>query len=85
MAEGLTREPRAVACAQAAVERLGRTARLTIVRGGTDGSRLTEAGLPTPNLSCGAHTPHSPLEWACLEEMAESVQWLIALSETWAS
>ena len=33
----------------------GRTAKLTIVRGGTDGSRLTELGLPTPNLSCGAH------------------------------
>jgi len=84
MAEGLTREPRAVAYAQQALERLGRTARLTIVRGGTDGSRLTAAGLPTPNLSCGAHTPHSPLEWACLEEMAESVLWLVALAETWA-
>jgi tripeptide aminopeptidase len=84
MAEGLTREPRAVAYAQEALDRLGRTARLMIVRGGTDGSRLTEAGLPTPNLSCGAHTPHSPLEWACLEEMAESVAWLVALAETWA-
>ena len=42
---------------------------LTIIRGGTDGSRLTELGLPTPNLSTGEHNPHSPLEWACLEEM----------------
>ena len=62
---------------------LGRTPKLTIVRGGTDGSRLSELGLPTPNLSCGQHNPHSPLEWACLEEMAESVQWLMALAETW--
>ena len=83
MAEGLAREPRAVACAQRALERLGRTAKLTIVRGGTDGSRLTELGLPTPNLSCGAHNPHSPLEWACLEEMIESVAWLVALAEEW--
>ena len=83
MAEGLIRESRAVAYAQRALERLGRTARLTIVRGGTDGSRLTEAGLPCPNLSCGAYTPHSPLEWACLEEMVESVEWLVALAETW--
>jgi len=83
MAEGLAREPRAVACAQRALERLGRTAKLSIVRGGTDGSRLTEMGLPTPNLSCGAHNPHSPLEWACLEEMIESVAWLVALAEEW--
>ena len=44
MAEGLRREPRAVAYAQRALERLGRQAKLTIVRGGTDGSRLTELG-----------------------------------------
>jgi tripeptide aminopeptidase len=84
MAEGLVREPRAVAYAQRALERLGRTAKLTIVRGGTDGSRLTELGLPTPNLSCGGHNPHSPLEWACLEEMVESVEWLVALAEAWS-
>ena len=64
-------------------ERLGRTAKRTIVRGGTDGSRLTELGLPTPNLSCGGHNPHSPLEWACLEEMVESVEWLVSLAEVW--
>ena len=84
MAEGLRREPRAVAYAQRALERLGRQAKLTIVRGGTDGSRLTELGLPTPNLSCGAYAAHSPLEWACLDEMAQAVQWLVALAETWA-
>ena len=36
-------------------------AKQTIVRGGTDGSRLTELGLPSPNLSTGEHSPHSPL------------------------
>jgi tripeptide aminopeptidase len=83
MAEGLAREPRAMAYAEEAQRRLGRTAKRTIVRGGTDGSRLTEMGLPTPNLSCGAHCPHSPLEWACLEEMVESAEWLVALAEVW--
>ena len=83
MAGGLAREPRAVAYAKQAMQRLGRTARQTTVRGGTDGSRLTELGLPTPNLSCGGHNPHSPLEWACLDEMVESVEWLVALAEVW--
>ena len=40
MADGLAREPRAVEYAEKALARLGRTARRTIVRGGTDGSRL---------------------------------------------
>ncbi len=83
MAEGLVSEPRAVAFAEEALERLGRTARRTIVRGGTDGSRLTELGLPTPNLATGQHTPHSPLEWACLDEMVAAVEWLVALAEVW--
>ena len=84
MAEGLAREPRAVAYAQQALEQIGREAKLTMVRGGTDGSRLTELGLPTPNLSCGGHNPHSPLEWACLEEMMESVEWIVAILEVWS-
>jgi tripeptide aminopeptidase len=84
MAEGLVNEPRAVGFAEEALQRLGRTAKRTLVRGGTDGSRLTEIGLPTPNLSCGDHSPHSPLEWVCLEEMAESVEWLLSLVQVWA-
>jgi tripeptide aminopeptidase len=84
MAEGLLAEPRAVGYAEEALRRLGRTPKKTIVRGGTDGSRLTELGLPTPNLSCGDHSPHSPLEWVCLEEMVESVEWLLSLTQVWA-
>jgi tripeptide aminopeptidase len=85
MAEGLSREPRAVTYAERALERLGRQAKRTVVRGGTDGSRLTEKGLPTPNLATGQHLPHSPLEWACLDEMVEAGQWLVALAQVWAA
>lgn len=84
MADGLAREPRAVEFAKRALERLGRTPRLTIVRGGTDGSRFTELGLPTPNLSTGQHNLHSPLEWACLEEMAQASEMLVELVQIWA-
>ena len=79
MGEGLAKEPRAVRYAERALEKLGFQAELAIVCGGTDGSRLTEMGLPTPNLSTGQHTPHSPLEWACLEEMEQSVAWIMAI------
>lgn len=84
MADGLAREPRAVEFAKRALERLGRTPRLTIIRGGTDGSRFTELGLPTPNLSTGQHHLHSPLEWACLEEMAAAGRMLVELLKIWA-
>lgn len=84
MADGLTREPRAVAFAEEAMRRVGLSPRLTIVRGGTDGSRLTEKGLPTPNLSCGEHNLHSPLEWTCLEEMQIAVEVLVELVQVWA-
>lgn len=85
MAEGLAREPRAVAFAKSAVERLGRTPKMTIIRGGTDGSRFTELGLPTPNLSTGQHHLHSRLEWACLEEMEIAVRVLIELAQLWGA
>ncbi len=84
LADGLKREPRAVALAQEAHRRLGREAKLTIVRGGTDGSQLTEKGLPTPNLSTGQHNPHSPLEWACLDEMVAAAEVLVQLVQLWS-
>jgi len=84
MAEGLAKEPRAVAFAEEALRSLGRMPRRTIVRGGTDGSRLTELGLPTPNLATGEHTPHSRLEWASLDEMVAAAEWLVALAARWA-
>jgi tripeptide aminopeptidase len=85
MAEGMAKEPRAVPFAQEAMRRAGLEPKLTIVRGGTDGSRLTELGLPTPNLSTGEHNIHSPLEWTCLEEMATAVRVLIELARVWGN
>jgi tripeptide aminopeptidase len=83
LADGLAKEPRALALAHEAMRRAGLDPKITIVRGGTDGSRLTELGLPTPNLSTGEHNPHSPLEWTCLEEMETAVAVLLQLARVW--
>jgi tripeptide aminopeptidase len=83
MAEGLVKEPRALEFAEEAMRRAGLQPKRTIVRGGTDGSRLTEMGLPTPNLSTGEHNLHSPLEWTCLEEMQTAVKVLVELAQVW--
>jgi tripeptide aminopeptidase len=84
MADGLGKEPRAVEFAVAAHKSLGREPKTTIVRGGTDGSRLTELGLPTPNLSSGQHNIHSPLEWACLDEMVAACEIGVEIVKQWA-
>ncbi len=83
MADGLPKEPRAVEFAEQAHRELGLKYRLSAIRGGTDGSMLTEKGLPTPNLSSGQHTQHSPLEWVCLDEMIQQGQVLIQTAVLW--
>jgi tripeptide aminopeptidase len=55
------------------------------IRGGTDGSRLTEMGLPTPNLFCGEHNAHSPLEWVAVQDMELAVETCAQLAELWVS
>jgi tripeptide aminopeptidase len=83
MFEHLEKEPRAVKLAAEAYRRIGLEPKFASIRGGTDGSRLSEMGLPTPNLSTGMHNFHSPLEFACLEEMETSVNVLIELAQLW--
>lgn len=53
------------------------------VRGGTDGSRLTERGLLTPNLFTGFHNIHSPKEWISLQDMVLSATTLVHLAQIW--
>jgi tripeptide aminopeptidase len=84
MKDGLGKEPRAVPAAVEAMKRLGVTAKLNSIRGGTDGTLLTAKGLPTPNLSTGEHNFHSPLEWTCLEEMQMAVNVILELVQVWA-
>ena len=83
LGDGLSKEPRALKYATDAHEALDRKHELQCIRGGTDGSRLTELGLPTPNLSSGQHNIHSPLEWACLDEMVGACEIGIEIVKRW--
>ncbi len=67
------------ACRQIGVEPFS-----TPTRGGTDGSRLTELGLPTPNLFTGMQNIHGPLEWVSVSDMARAAELCIRLAELWA-
>lgn len=84
MRDGMVKEPRAIPYAIEATKRAGLTPVQKSIRGGTDGSRLTEMGLPTPNLSTGEHNFHSPLEWVCVEEMEACVRVCVELVQVWA-
>jgi tripeptide aminopeptidase len=84
MEEGLRREPRAMQLALRAHELVNITPKLEKIRGGTDGSQFTAHGLPTPNLSSGQHNIHSPLEFACLEEMADAYEIGLQLVRLWS-
>ena len=57
----------------------------TPTRGGTDGSRLTEMGVPTPNLFTGMQNIHGPHEWISIQDMARATEMCIKLSELWSS
>lgn len=50
------------------------------IRGGTDGSRLTELGIPTPNIFTGAHNFHGRYEWCSLNQMSKATDVLINLA-----
>jgi tripeptide aminopeptidase len=54
------------------------------IRGGTDGSVLSERGLPTPNLFTGGHEYHSKREWASVQDMASAAATVVRLAEAWA-
>jgi tripeptide aminopeptidase len=83
MAEGLRQDPRPLELAREAVRSVGLEPTSPPIRGGTDGSLLSERGLPTPNLSCGEHNFHGPLEWVCVQEMEQCLGVCLKLVELW--
>ena len=54
------------------------------IRGGTDGSRLTEMGVPTPNVFTGMQEIHGPLEWVSVQDMVRATEMCVKLAELWA-
>lgn len=84
MRDGLVDFPEAVSLAEQAFANLGRPCKREIIRGGTDGSQLTEKGLPTPNLSSGQHNIHAVTEFACLDEMVEATEHLVEMLKLWS-
>jgi tripeptide aminopeptidase len=76
--------PRVIEAAEQALRAEGLEPVREATRGGTDGSVLSERGLPTPNLFTGGHEFHSVREWASVQDMASSAATIVRLAEAWA-
>jgi len=84
MREVLDRHPVVVDRARAAIRRAGLAPREKPIRGGTDGSRLSFMGLPTPNVFAGEHNFHSRLEWTSRQDLEKAVEVAVHLARSWA-
>jgi tripeptide aminopeptidase len=83
MKEVLDRHPDVAAHAGEAIRRAGLEPRTHPIRGGTDGSRLSFMGLPTPNVFAGEHNFHSRLEWVSVQDMEKAVEVIVHLCRIW--
>jgi tripeptide aminopeptidase len=79
----LEQDMRPVEFAMEAIRRAGLAPKSSAIRGGTDGSNLTQRGLPSPNIFCGMHEVHSQREWVSLQDMAKAVETLVHLAQVW--
>jgi tripeptide aminopeptidase len=84
MRDTLREHPQITANLEEAVRRVGLEPRWIAIRGGTDGSALTEMGLPTPNIFTGGHDAHSQREWICVEDMGLAAATVIETARVWA-
>ena len=83
MREVLDQHPHAVDYARDAIRRAGIEVRERQIRGGTDGSKLSFMGLPTPNIFAGEHNFHSRLEWVSVQDMEKAVEVIVNLARVW--
>ena len=71
--------------AKAAMEELGIEPKVSPIRGGTDGARLSFMGLPCPNLCTGGENYHGRYEYACVQSMEKTTELLIAIAAKYAN
>ena len=84
MREIIDRHPAVVERARQGYARAGVEVHTRAVRGGTDGSRLSFMGLPTPNIFAGEQNFHSRLEWVSAQDMEKAVEVIVAIAQAWA-
>jgi tripeptide aminopeptidase len=82
--EKIDQNPDVLVRLKEAARRTGIEFTLKPIRGGTDGSKLTEMGIPTPNIFTGGRNFHSVTEWASVGDMAAACKLVVELVKVWA-
>ena len=82
MEDRLAHVPELVAMAERAVRAVGLEPKLVAIRGGTDGARLTEMGIPCPNLGTGGRNYHGECEYAIVEEIEQAFRIVLELAKS---
>jgi tripeptide aminopeptidase len=80
----IEKEPRLLEYAEEAIRRAGAEPHSKVIRGGTDGARLTYMGLLTPNVFAGGEAFHSKIEWVPVQVMEKAVETIVNLAAVWA-
>ena len=83
MKEVLDKHPKVEEYAVQALKNLDIEPIMNPIRGGTDGSRLSFMGLPTPNIFAGEHSFHSQLEWVAVQDMEIAVKNIVEIAKVW--
>ncbi len=85
MKEILNEYPQVCEYAGEAMEKVGIKPVFDLIRGGTDGSRMSFMGMPCPNIFTGEMAIHSRQEYVVVQDMEKSVRTLIELIQIWES
>ena len=84
MNEIIQNHPYVCSYAIEAMQSLGIEPKKSLIRGGTDGSRLSFMGFPCPNLFAGEHGIHSKKEWVSVQDMQKAAAVIVKTSELWS-
>ncbi len=84
MVEANAKVPQALSSVMESGKALGLDLYEAIIRGGTDGARLAETGVPCPNLFTGGHNFHSLEEWVGVSSMSKAVNLVLEIVRYWA-
>ncbi len=84
MRDIIAKTPEVMDIAEKAMTAAGIPVIVKSIRGGTDGSRLTQLGFPTPNLFAGGMLFHSRKEWVAESSLLKSATTLIHLADHWS-
>jgi tripeptide aminopeptidase len=85
MREVLDTVPFVTEYAVEAMKKVGLNPKVDLIRGGTDGSRMSFMGLPCPNIFTGEMAIHSRHEYVSVQDMQKAVETIVALSEIWSN